>query len=138
MDDLITVPGTKFGLGLDALVGLLPGVGDVLSSTIACTIVFDALRRRVPVPVLARMGLNVLLDVLLGLLPAAGDLLDIAFRANSRNLRLLETSLATGRDSRPLTPGYLLAAGVLAVLPLVLGIVVSAVVLWLLLRWLLG
>jgi hypothetical protein len=138
MDDLVTVPGTRVGLGLDALIGLVPGVGDLVGSTLSGAIVFDAMRHRVPVPVLARMGLNLLLDAALGLVPVVGDLLDVAHRANRKNLRLLERAIAADPDPRPPSPGYLLAAVALVVVPLIAGLVLSVVAIWLLLRWLLG
>jgi hypothetical protein len=137
MDDLITLPGTRIGLGLDAIIGLVPGVGDLVGSTLSGAIVFDAIRHRVPVPVLARMGLNLLTDAVLGMVPAIGDLLDVAHRANRKNLRLLERALAADPDPRPPTVGYLLAAGALVVLPLLVGVALGVLALWLLLRWLL-
>jgi len=138
MDDLVTVPGTRFGIGLDAVIGLVPGVGDLLGSTLSGLIVVDAVRCRVPVPVLARMGWNLVVDALLGLVPGIGDLLDVAHRANRKNLRLLERSIAADPDRPPPSFGYVLAALGLVVLPLLLGLVLSVVAIWLLLRWLLG
>jgi hypothetical protein len=98
-------------------------------------VVFDAIRHRVPVPVLARMGLNILLDAVLGLVPTIGDLLDVAHRANRKNLRLLERALEADPDPRPITVGYLLAAVGLVVLPLLFAVAVGVVALWLLVHW---
>jgi Domain of unknown function (DUF4112) len=137
MDDLVTVPGTRIGVGLDALIGLLPGIGDLLGSTLSGAIVFDAVRHRVPVPVLARMGWNLLLDAALGLVPAIGDLLDVAHRANRKNLRLLERAVATNADPRPPSAGYVLAVLALVVAPLIVGVVVGVLALWFFVRWLL-
>jgi hypothetical protein len=138
MDDLVTVPGTRIGIGLDALIGLVPGVGDLVGSTLSGVIVWDAVRLRVPVPVLARMGANLLVDAALGLVPAVGDLLDVAHRANRKNLRLLEASVAENPDPRPPTVGYVLAAFGLVVVPLAVGVAIGVIAIWLLLRWLLG
>ncbi len=138
MDDAVTVPGTQIGLGLDAVIGLVPGVGDLAGSAISGVIVYDAVRCRVPVPVLGRMGWNLLLDAGLGLLPVAGDLADVAHRANRKNFRLLEAAVAAEPDPRPPGPGYLLAAAGLVVLPLVLGVVLAVVVCVLLVRWVTG
>lgn len=135
MDDLVTVPGTRVGLGLDALIGLIPGIGDLVGSTLSGAIVYDSVRLRVPVPVLARMGWNLLVDALLGLVPVGGDLLDVAHRANRKNLRLLEKDLLEHPERRAPTVGYVLAAVALVVLPLVLGLFIGVVALFLLLRW---
>lgn len=140
MDDLVTVPGTRVGVGLDAVIGLVPGIGDLLGSTLSGVIVFDAVRHRVPVLVLARMGWNLLVDAVLGLVPVFGDALDVAHRANRKNLRLLERALAdrTASAARRPSAGYLLAAAVFVVVPLVIGLVLGVVAIWFLLRWLLA
>lgn len=138
MDDLVTVPGTRFGVGLDAVIGLVPGVGDLVGSTLSAAIVYDAVRFHVPVPTLARMGWNLLADSILGLVPFVGDLLDVAHRANRKNVRLLEAAVTANPDPDPPTAGYLLAALGLVVLPFVLGIVLSLLALWYLSRLLLG
>src|SRR5204863_4143223 len=109
MDDLLRIPGTQQGLGLDALIGLIPGVGDLVGSGLSGAIMYDAVRARVPVPVLARMAWNILLDALLGLVPFAGDLVDVAHRANRRNYRLLEKAVAANPDPDPPTVGYIVA-----------------------------
>ncbi len=130
MDDLVTTPGGRFGIGLDGVIGLVPGIGDLVGSTLSGAIMSDAIRCRVPVSTLARMGWNLVLDAVLGLVPGVGDLLDVAHRANRKNLRLLEKVVAANPNPDPPTPGYLLAAVSLAVLPLALGLVLAAVTLW--------
>ena len=139
MDDAVRVPGTRFGLGLDAVIGLVPVVGDLAGSAIAAVVLNDAIRARVPVPVLARMGWNLLVDAGLGVVPVVGDVADAAHRANRKNVRLLERAVeqrGPGPWPGP-TPGYVLAAVGLVVLPLLLGLVLGVVALVLLLRWLL-
>lgn len=137
LDDAARVPGTNIGIGLDAAFGLVPGVGDLAGSAIGAVIVSDAVRCRVPTPVLARMGWNLLVDAGLGLVPVAGDVLDVAHRANRANLRLLERSLEQGTAGRrPPSPGYLLAAACLVGLPLLIGVALGVLVLFLILRWL--
>jgi hypothetical protein len=138
LDDLVRIPGTKQGIGLDALLGLVPGFGDLLGSGISGAIMFDAVRHRVPVPVLARMAWNLLLDAALGLVPLVGDLVDIAHRANVRNFRLLEKAVAANPDPGPPTVGYVLAALVLTVLPLLVTVALGVLTLVLLFRWVTG
>ena len=139
MDDAVRVPGTRFGLGLDAVIGLVPVVGDLAGSAIAVVVLNDAVRARVPVPVLARMGWNLLVDAGLGVVPVVGDVADAAHRANRKNVRLLERAVERrGPGPRPApTPGYVLAAVGLVVLPLLVGLVLGLVALVLLLQWLL-
>ncbi|WP_151525224.1 DUF4112 domain-containing protein [Serinicoccus kebangsaanensis] len=129
MDDLVTIPGTRIGLGIDALLGLLPGAGDIIGSGLSAAIMVDAARRRVPVWVLARMAWNVLLDAALGLLPVVGDAADVAHRSNRKNYRLLQATLAEGRRSDRPAVLYLLCAVVLIVLPAVIAIAVGVLVL---------
>ncbi len=100
MDRAVTLPGTKISFGLDALLGLLPGIGDTISSAIGGYIVLIAHRLGVPTAVLTRMVLNLGVDALIGIIPFAGDLLDIGFKANVRNAKLLEEALADPRGAR--------------------------------------
>jgi hypothetical protein len=91
MDRAIAIPGTKITVGLDALLGLLPVGGDVLTGIVQAALVLIALRHyRVPRSVAARMMGNVALDVAIGSIPLLGDLFDVAFKANTRNIKLLE------------------------------------------------
>ena len=138
MDDLLRIPGTRQGVGLDAVLGLIPGFGDLLGSGISGAIMYDAVRARVPVPVLVRMAWNLVLDALLGLVPMAGDLADVAHRANRRNYRLLEAAVLANPDPEPPTAGYLFAALALTVLPLVFTVALGVVALVLLFRWVAG
>jgi Domain of unknown function (DUF4112) len=91
MDRAFRIPGTRIRLGLDALLGLLPIGGDVLTGLVQAALVLVALRHyKVPRTVAARMAANVLLDIGVGAIPLLGDLFDVAFKANTRNLQLLE------------------------------------------------
>ena len=136
MDGAVTVPGTRVGVGLDALIGLVPGIGDAVGSTLSGVIVYDAVRARVPVLLLARMAWNLLLDAGLGIVPVAGDLLDVAHRANRKNYRLLERELERRPVREAPTAGYVAGAVALMVVPLLAGIAVTVLGVWLLVRWL--
>lgn len=96
-DDLVKLPGTQFGVGLDGLIGLVPGIGDLVGTGLSSAIMMDAVRQRVPLHILARMGFNMLLDTGLGFLPVVGDAADVAHRANRKNYRLLEKAVAEGK-----------------------------------------
>jgi hypothetical protein len=90
MDQRYRVPGTDLRFGLDALIGLVPGIGDFVGMLIGLALIFEGLRLRAPWMVLGRMVLNLWLDGLVGSIPVVGDVWDFWFKANRRNLRLLQ------------------------------------------------
>jgi Domain of unknown function (DUF4112) len=98
LDDRFRVPGTGFRIGLDGLVGLVPGVGDVVTNALTAYIVYQAWRLGIPRRVLLRMLANLGIDTLVGIVPVAGDLLDLGFKANRRNVRLLRRHLRERLD----------------------------------------
>jgi hypothetical protein len=98
LDSLFRVPGTNFRFGLDAIIGLVPGLGDLVAPVFTVAVLLTGLRMRVPAIVLARMVLNALIDMAIGLVPLAGDLADAAWKADLRNVALLE------RHARPGVP----------------------------------
>jgi hypothetical protein len=89
MDEAIAIPGTGRRVGLDAGLGLIPVVGDVISALMSAWIIAGALRHRVPLRKVMRMVFNVLLDLVVGEIPILGDIFDIAFEENMMNMRLL-------------------------------------------------
>lgn len=93
----IRIPGTRLTIGLDPLIGLIPGLGDLIGAGIAIWIVAEAAQLGVSGLVLLRMGLNIAIDTLGGAIPVAGDVFDALWKANLKNVRLLERHLiATG------------------------------------------
>ena len=91
MDRAFRIPGTRIRVGLDAVIGLLPVGGDVLTGLVQAGLVLVALRHyKVPKLVAARMAANVLIDIAVGAIPLLGDLFDVGFKANTRNVQLLE------------------------------------------------
>ena len=94
LDDRYRLPGTRFRVGLDGIVGLIPGIGDAVTSTLTAYIIYEAWRLGVPTSMLARMLANLGIDTVVGIVPVVGDLLDIGFKANRRNLRLLHRHLS--------------------------------------------
>jgi hypothetical protein len=100
LDEAITIPGTNRKIGLDAILGLIPGIGDLGSAAIGGYILLVASKLGVPAVVLWRMLLNLGIDTMLGSIPFAGDIFDVAFRANSKNADLLMQSLAEPAAAR--------------------------------------
>ena len=94
LDEAVTIPGTSWRFGLDGLIGLVPGLGDVVTLAVGYFMWQEARRLGVPGHVKARMVGNYAIDLVGGLLPFVGDLFDMAHKANSKNLRLLQAHLA--------------------------------------------
>lgn len=99
LDERFRVPGTGVRVGLDGIVGLIPGVGDAATTLISLYLVAEGYRAGLPKRVLGRMLANVGIDFLLGSVPLLGDLFDVAFKANRRNLRLLLDSAGVAQGS---------------------------------------
>ena len=116
LDASIPVPGTSVRIGLDPLIGLLPGIGDAIASMTGALILLLATQARVPKIVLMRMSLNILLNGMLGAMPVLGDLFSVWFKSNLRNADLLE------RHSAPLAKASTVSDWVF-VLGLLLGLV---------------
>src|SRR5687768_17430190 len=90
LDEAFTVPGTRFRFGLDALIGLIPGFGDLTGAAMTGFTIITAYRMGVPGSVLLNMVLNLGIDALVGAVPLIGDIFDFGFKANRRNLDFLE------------------------------------------------
>lgn len=93
LDSGIGVPGTRWQIGIEALIGLIPGVGDLAGALLGGWLVVEALRLRAPARLLVKMTGNVVFDALLGIVPVLGDLADFMFKSNRRNLQLLDAHL---------------------------------------------
>jgi hypothetical protein len=89
LDEAVRIPGTGIRFGLDGIIGLVPGLGDVLAGLLSLVIPLAAWTRGVPYVTLARMAVNVVIGVLVGTIPLLGDIFDIAWKSNRRNYRLL-------------------------------------------------
>jgi hypothetical protein len=96
MDAALVIPGTNVRIGFDALIGLVPGIGDLISAAVSGFVIVEAQRLGAPRWLLARMAGNVALDAIGGTIPLLGDLFDVAFRANLKNVRLLRRHLEQG------------------------------------------
>lgn len=93
LDSRFRLPGTNIRFGLDSVLGLVPGVGDAVTTLPAAYLLLRAHRMGVPKTMLVRMGWNVVLDLALGAIPLVGDLFDLGFKSNRRNVELLRQHL---------------------------------------------
>jgi hypothetical protein len=98
LDDLFRVPGLGWRFGLDALIGLIPGLGDTATSLASFYILAAGVRYRVPKITLLRMGLNIAIDYALGSLPLVGDIFDAWWKSNQKNIALLRERAAIGAE----------------------------------------
>ena len=89
LDELFPIPGTTFRIGLDPIISLIPGVGDIISSSVSFVVVLEAVRIGVSLSVILRMAFNMIVNALLDMIPGAGPAASIFFKSNSRNLELL-------------------------------------------------
>lgn len=134
LDNSIPLPG-GFRIGLDAVIGLVPGIGDAIGALVSVYILNEARMLGAPRSVLMRMSGNIILETLVGAIPFAGDLFDAGFKANARNITLLERyqldPRGSTRSSRAFVVGFtlflvLLAAAIIAIPILVVVALVRA------------
>lgn len=93
LDNAIGIPGTKFRVGLDPILGIIPGAGDFIGTALSAYIVLEAARMGLPKETLGRMVSNIVLESAVGTIPVLGDLFDFAWKANTKNIELLEAHL---------------------------------------------
>jgi len=131
LDEAFVIPGTGIRFGLDGIIGLVPGLGDVLAGVLSLIIPLAAWVRGVPYITLVRMLVNISIGLLVGTIPIAGDAFDIFWKANRRNYRLLTRSIAEPRRHTWRDWGFLLVllAGIGAVFAIPLALTV-----WLLVK----
>ncbi|TRY19926.1 DUF4112 domain-containing protein [Tessaracoccus rhinocerotis] len=132
LDSLVRVPGTNFRFGVDPLLSFIPGAGTAVGAAFGSVVLVDAARLRAPVPVLARMLGNYLIDWLLGLVPFLGGFLDMAYRSNAKNLKLLTRTIEDREQVRRASVTYWVSVAVMAavVLAVVVGVPIALLV-WL-------
>jgi hypothetical protein len=121
MDSRFRIPGTDIRFGLDSVIGLIPGVGDLSTFAVSGYLIWLMAQNGASGNVLARMVINVLFDSLLGSIPLIGDLFDVAFKANNKNMRLMQKHYTEGRYR---------GGAWKAIIPvlIILGLVIAAIV----------
>ncbi len=136
MDSLVEIPGLRTRVGLDSILGLVPGLGDFGATLISLYILQAASRQGVSRLTMTRMGFNILLDLGLGSIPVVGDVFDVYWKANLRNVALLENHLQTNpKAAQRLRRGdWLFLCGMIVVL--LLFLVGSVTVTYLTVTWL--
>ncbi|MGB3532392.1 MAG: DUF4112 domain-containing protein [Microcoleaceae cyanobacterium] len=133
LDNAIAIPGTSYRIGLDPILGLIPGGGDLVGGVLSAYIVFKAFEFGVPRKTLVQMATNIALETVAGTIPVLGDVFDVAWKANVKNVELLESYFELPADEQQpanrwfvllLIAGLLLLILVVAILGLaVIGLV---------------
>lgn len=100
LDSGIRIPGTRIRIGLDPILGLIPGLGDAAGATLSAGIFAEGVRRGASRATLLRMAANIILDLLVGAIPVLGDVFDVVMKANLRNVALLERQAADPQSAR--------------------------------------
>lgn len=90
LDEAIRIPGTRYSIGLDPIIGLVPGAGDFVGTLLSAYIVLEAARLGLPRGALIQMASNILFETVIGTVPVVGDLVDVTWKANTKNIALLE------------------------------------------------
>ncbi len=129
LDSQFRIPGTSIRFGLDPVLSLIPGLGDLASPVFTVLLLVQGVAQRVPRVVLVRMAANALVDALIGAVPIAGNVGDIFWRANTRNLALLERHARPGRPPERADYYFVFAIaavfGILLVIPFIAAIVLA-------------
>jgi hypothetical protein len=130
LDSAIRVPGTNYRIGIDGLIGLLPGFGDLVGALLSSYIIAGAAQLGVPSVVLIRMALNIAIESIVGVVPVLGDVFDFAWKANRRNVDLLNHYMEK--------PGSATASSRLVVFTVIALLVLLLVALGVIAYWILG
>jgi hypothetical protein len=101
LDSAVTIPGTGVRVGVDALIGLVPVIGDIAGKIISGYLILEARRLGVSKWTLARMATNTMIDMLIGSVPLIGDMFDVLYRANQRNAALLRRHIQRQQGQQP-------------------------------------
>lgn len=130
LDSSIRIPGTGWRIGLDGIIGLVPGIGDLTAGALSGYILLQALRMGVAPMVIGRMVINILLESVVGIVPVIGDIFDFAFKANQRNVRLMQAYLDSPNpvQQRSAITVILVLVAVIAVLVLTVWLVFSLLI----------
>ena len=127
LDQRFTIPGTSIRIGLDPILGLIPGIGDGLANIAGSAILLIAAQCRLPKIVILRMGINVALNAMIGAVPIFGDIFSIGFRSNVKNVQLLERYLSADERASTFGNWILVIAIVGGIILLLIGILFGTV-----------
>jgi hypothetical protein len=133
LDDVFRLPGTRIRFGLDAIIGLVPGLGDLITGAMSFLIIYAAWQRGLPRVTMTRMLANITIDTLVGTVPILGDAFDVMWKSNRMNYNLLIRSSQGVKKSHTLQDWIfliLLGLGMVALISLPIVVIVLVVHWW--------
>ena len=114
LDDTFTIPGTKYKIGIEALIGAVPIIGDLIGGILASYIMYSGMKMGAPPQIIARMAVNIAIDFAIGSIPIIGDLFDLVWKANRKNVELIEDATLDDKEEQKLN--YLIITALILVL----------------------
>ena len=114
LDDTFTIPGTKYKIGIEALIGAVPIIGDLIGGILASYIMYSGMKMGAPPRIITRMAVNIAIDFAIGSIPIIGDLFDLVWKANKKNVELIEDATLDDKEEQKLN--YLIITALILVL----------------------
>ena len=114
LDDTFTIPGTKYKIGIEALIGAVPIVGDLIGGILTSYIMYSGMKMGAPPRIIVRMAVNIAIDFAIGSIPIIGDLFDFVWKANKKNVELIEDATLDDKEEQKLN--YLIITALILVL----------------------
>ena len=114
LDNTFTIPGTKYKIGIEALIGAVPIIGDLIGGILASYIMYSGMKMGAPPQIIARMAVNIAIDFAIGSMPIIGDLFDLVWKANKKNVELIEDATLDDKEEQKLN--YLIITALILVL----------------------
>jgi Domain of unknown function (DUF4112) len=130
LDSAIVIPGTKRRIGIDPILGLIPGGGDTVSAALSGYIIIEAARMGLPREALMRMVGNIAIDTLVGTVPVLGDVFDVLSKANLRNMQIVESHIQAPPPTSPKTDKLFIVLLIVLLISLALAMGVATVAFW--------
>ena len=125
LDNTFTIPGTKYKIGIEALIGAVPIIGDLIGGILASYIMYSGMKMGAPPRIIARMAVNIAIDFAIGSIPIIGDLFDLVWKANKKNVELIEETTLLNEETNKIN--YLIVAmlivGLIAIILATLAII---------------
>ncbi len=126
LDNNFIIPGTKYKIGLDPIIGAIPVIGDLIGALLSTYIMYSGIKMGVPRSIVAQMATNIALDFTIGWIPIIGDIFDIIWKANQRNVKLIEESIVVEKKESA-AANYMIIAGLVIALIVTIFVILALI-----------